>query len=401
MINLIKSYVKNIPLDIRLFIVVIVFSSFSQGIYDSTFNNFLKDNFSLDGLSRTALELPREFPGFSVAFVSALLFFLSSTRLASFAMFIQGIGIVLLAFFGSAYTPMLAWLFIFSLGQHIFLPLFQSIGMELSRGGQEGKRLGQLNSVRNLAVILGSGIVFIGFNYIHFSFTTTYVLAGCFYFAAGVIMLFMKNKKPHTAKARLTLYKEYRLFYWLTILYGTRKQLFITFAPWVLVAIFEMPTQFIATLLFVGGIIGILFQPILGKAVDRLGEKKILALEAIILVPVCVGYGFSLFVFPRGVALAITSACFIADGLLLSFGMARATYLKKIAIDQSHVAPTLALGTTIDHVFSISIALVSGVVWVALGYQIVFLMGACIATINLVSVLFVKVPAKVAQNVTT
>ncbi len=396
MIDSIKSYVKNIPIDIRLFIAVIVFSSLSQGIYESTFNNFLNDNFSLDGVSRTALELPREFPGFSVAFVSALLFFLSSTRLASFAMFLQGIGIALLAFFGSEYTPMLAWLFIFSLGQHIFIPLFSSIGMELSRGGQEGRRLGQFNSVKNLAAILGSGIIFVGFNFFRLTFTASYVLAAFFYVAAGVLALFMKKSRPHTAKARLTLYREYGLFYWLAILYGTRKQIFFTFAPWVLVTIFGMPTQYIATLLTIGGIIGIVFQPILGKAVDRFGEKAILALEAVILIPVCIGYGFSLFVFPRNVALAVTSACFITDGLLMSFGIARATYLKKIATDPSHVAPTLALGTTIDHVFSISIALVSGLVWVALGYQIVFLIGAFIAAINLVSALYVKVPMKAA-----
>ena len=33
------------------------------------------------------------------------------------------------------------------------------------------------------------------------------------------------------------------------VLSGSRKQLFITFAPWVLVTIFKQPTQFIATLM--------------------------------------------------------------------------------------------------------------------------------------------------------
>jgi len=38
------------------------------------------------------------------------------------------------------------------------------------------------------------------------------------------------------------------LYYWLAILYGTRKQIFITFAPWVLITIYKQPTQTIATL---------------------------------------------------------------------------------------------------------------------------------------------------------
>jgi hypothetical protein len=43
------------------------------------------------------------------------------------------------------------------------------------------------------------------------------------------------------------------------------------------------------------------------------------------------------------------------------------------------------MGLTIDHIFSISIALVSGLLRVNLGYEYVFLLGAGIAVINLFS----------------
>jgi len=71
-------------------------------------------------------------------------------------------------------------------------------------------------------------------------------------------------------------------------------------------------------------------------------------------------------------------------------GMARATYLRKIAVRPEDVSQTLTMGVTIDHVFSIAIALVSGVIWLKLGYQYVFLLGALIALVNMASASRVK-----------
>jgi predicted MFS family arabinose efflux permease len=43
-------------------------------------------------------------------------------------------------------------------------------------------------------------------------------------------------------------------------------------------------------------------------------------------------------------------------------------------------------------VFSISIALLGGVIWSKWGYQMVFVLGAGIALVNLVSVQFMRLP---------
>jgi len=73
------------------------------------------------------------------------------------------------------------------------------------------------------------------------------------------------------------------------------------------------------------------------------------------------------------------------DQMLMSVSMARATYLRRIAVRPEDVPQTLTMGVTIDHVFSIAIALVSGMLWETLGYQYVFLLGACIAVVNFFS----------------
>ena len=381
-----------------LFGIAVALAAFGGGVMNAVFNNFLSDTFHMSSIQRTTLELPRELPGFLTVFFSAALFMFCARRQAALANIVAGIGLLLLAFFSSVYSLMLAWLFIFSSGQHLFLPLTPAIGMELAHEGQAGKRLGQLTSTQNLFTIIGSFAVCIGFAYLGFSFRTSFIVAAAGYIAAGVMIWRMRKDTPLAATTKFRMRKEYRLYYLLTIVYGMRKQIFLTFAPWVLVTVFSQKVEAIATLLTIGGVIGIFFTAWLGRAIDRFGEKVILAGEAVVLVFVCIGYGFSKTWFAGPVALAITGACFVADQLLMSVGMARATYLKKIAVDPKDVTQTLTLGTTLDHVFSIGIALVSGAIWAWLGYQYVFMLGAVIATANFFLALRVRVPNQRVQQ---
>ena len=363
---------------------------FSQSIVEATFNNFLSETFAISDLQRGLLELPREMPGFLVVFVSAILFFLCSRRLAALANLLCAFGILFIGFYSPSFSIMLIWLFIFSIGQHLFLPTNQSIGMELAQEGKTGKRLGQLSGIANLSAIIGSFSILIGFKFFHLNFKISYFVACLGFLTVSILIFLMQKNQPSAAKTKFHLKKEYRLFYWLNILFGTRKQIFLTFAPWVLVTIFKQKTQAIATLLMIGGIIGIFFKPLLGRAIDRFGERFILTAEAVILIFVCLCYGFSKNVFSETTAMYITFICYIVDQLLMSVSMARATYLQKIAVKPEDVSQTLTMGVSIDHFFSISVALLGGFLWVKWGYQYVFLLGAVIAVINTFSALRIR-----------
>jgi predicted MFS family arabinose efflux permease len=342
------------------------------------------------------LEIPREIPGFLVVFVSAILFFLCSRRLASLANLLMAIGIFLVGFFSINYSLMLMFLFICSVGQHLFLPLNSTIGMELAKDGKTGKVLGQLSGAGNIFAILGSFVIFLGFNFLNFNFKNSFTIASIGFLIASFFIFLMNPGKPTTARSKFKLKKEYKLFYWLNILYGTRKQLFLTFAPWVLVTVYHQKTQVVATLLTIGGVIGIGFKPLLGRAIDKLGEKVILAGEAVVLIFVCIGYGFSKNLFPETIALFITFVCYIMDQLLMSVGMARATYLKKIALAPEDVSQTLTMGVTIDHIFSVSIAIAGGFILLNFGFQYIFLIGGIIALINFFSTLKINTSKNIA-----
>lgn len=380
-----QDFIKKLreqPRDVKYFIVAVTFFGFGNSLVEAIFNNFLDARFHIDGFERTLLEIPREVPGLSVAFVSALLAFLPSRRMAALAGFLGFFGLLSLAFLSRSFYWMMPWLFIYSLGQHLYMPVSQGIAMELAKQGQAGRRLGQLSALRNATAIAGSAIVFVGFQYLHFHFTITLVIAAVSLLGCGYCFYQMIPDAPHPQKSHLKLYKEYRLYYLLAILFGTRKQIFLTFAPWVLVTIFEQPTSMIARLLTIGGVAGILIQPMVGKMIDQKGERFTLSLEAVLLVFVCAGYALANDWMNPTNAFVVVAVCFLLDQTLMSFNIARSTYMKKIAVDPAHITPTLTMAVTIDHIFSISIALLGGVLWRQFGYQSVFFAGMGIALVS-------------------
>ena len=384
--------ITNMSRELKLFVVASLTVGIAFSIVESTFNNFLNERFALNGFERSFLEFPREMPGFLVIFVSASLWFLCSRRQLVVAMLLAAAGALLIGFASPVYMIMVAWLFIYSLGQHLFIPLSFTIGMELAREGKTGQRLGQLNAIRNLAIIIGSSLVFIGFKFLGFTFHHTFALSAVAFVVAAALMFLMKPEKTQKPTEHLKLYKKYRLYYLLSILYGSRKQIFLTFAPWVLVTIFHQPTQTIAMLYVIGGAIGILFQPFLGWAIDKFGERFVLLSEAGLLVFVCLGYGFSKFLMQERPAFIIACICYLLDQMLMSVNIARSTYIKKIALNNSHVQPALTASVTIDHIFSIAVGLLGGAIWVTLGFQFVFLLGAFIAVGNFIAALYIRIP---------
>lgn len=392
--NAIIARWKTLSPDLRRFFWATFLFGLGSACFDSVFNNFLHTRFDLDAFGRTFLEFPRETPGLLTVVFAALLFFIGSRRRAAWSFLFCAAGLALMGTVSLNYAVMLCWLFLFSVGQHLWLPLSSSIGMELAAAGGDGRRLGQLNAVRNAAAIVGSGLIFLLFWLFPLPLEAGFWVASATFLAGSLVLFRLTPDAPRRAKIYWNFPPEYRRFYALTVLYGSRKQIFLTFSPWVLVSVLGQPVTVIAVLLTLGGALGILFQPLLGKAIDVWGEKTVLALEAFLLIFVCIAYALGPLLLPPFWALLTASACFLADQILMSVGMARATYLKKIARSPEEVTPTLTMAVSVDHVFSISVAVGGGLLWFAFGFWTVFVFGAGIAAVNLVTALGIRMPAK-------
>ncbi|MDP4110295.1 MAG: MFS transporter, partial [Bacillota bacterium] len=356
----------------------------SSGITTTTFNNFLNDVYHLSEAMRGMVEFPRELPGALLVFIFAAFTFLSDVKLASLGMIFASLGMFGLGLLSPGFVPMLLWMVVLNLGTHIGMPLAPGIGMSLSKQEEYGARLGRYNAYCLSATIIGYLIVLLGFDFLSLSYTALFIIAGFCYLASAFTFMFMRlpvntgRKKP-----RFVLKKKYTVFYLQSVTNGARKQIFLTFAPWVLIKIYHLGTPMFAVMGFVVAFLSIGTRTVVGRAIDRLGEKTVLSAEAILLIALCMGYAFASDIFPVGVAVVVTAACYIIDNSLSSVEMARSTYVRKIADDPSDVVPTLSTGTSFDHVVSMTIPFLGGLIWAATSYKMVFVLASLIAVCNL------------------
>jgi MFS family permease len=181
----------------------------------------------------------------------------------------------------------------------------------------------------------------------------------------------------------LVFKRQYNLFYLLNIVFGARKQIFLTFAPWVLIKVFHAGVATFAVLGFIGTVLNLFFRPWLGKAIDTWGERTIIMLESCLLIVICLLYGFAGSWFTARVAVIIIMACYICDQLLFSVRIARTTYLNRIVDTPDDLGATLSMGMTLDHGVSMLVPLGGGLLWAYYGYISVFLVAGALAIVNL------------------
>ncbi|HBE78885.1 MAG TPA: MFS transporter [Firmicutes bacterium] len=370
--------------DFKLFLIVGLCSGIAGGINSTISNNFLSDVYKLSTTARGLVEFPRELPGALIMVVLGLFAFLGDIRMAAVGMLTAALGMLGLGLFSPTFAVMLVWMMILSLGTHIFMPLAPGIGMTLSRKEEYGVRLGRFNAYNLVATIIGYAIVWAGFKYWGLSYRWAFVIAAVFYVVAAFFLKAMSFQKPAVKKVRFIFRKQYLLFYGLNVANGARKQIFLTFAPWVLIQSYHMTPPVFAVLGLIIAIVSILTRTIVGNAIDIKGERFVLSVEAVFLFLICIGYAFAADFFTPGIAVIIIAGCYIIDNSMSAVEMARSTYLKKIAVEPEDVTPTLSAGTSFDHVVSMTIPFFGGLLWASLGYKYVFLAAALIALINLI-----------------
>lgn len=359
------------------------------GFYDPSFNNYLAQVHQISEVARGGLEFPRELPGFLTVFIFTLLIFLPDTRIAMLAAVMVGLSLLGQGFLAPNMTMVVIWMVMWSTGAHLFMVLKNSICLRLAAKNQAGQLLGRIGALEALGTLLGMLFIYELFAHLKPSFSTIFLIAACCALAAGLLLAFIKPVPLQRPQQNFVLKPRYSLYYLLNVLYGARKQVFLTFAPWVLITLFHCTVETFAILGLIGTSLSLVFRPLLGMAIDRWGERIVISAESTLLVVICVLYGFSPLWFSAPVALIIIMACYIVDQLLFAVHISRATYLNRIADCPSDIAPTLSMGQTIDHAVSMMVPMGGGLIWAYFGVQWVFAGAAAIALLNLVAASFI------------
>ena len=376
---------------------VIALTGLGLGLSDAVFANYYKDAYDADAFQRGLIELPREIPGFILVFIISALAFLGDIRLSIIAQILTVIGLAVLGLVTPPFSVMLIFLFLFSLGQHMFMPLGDSIGMSLGEEGGVGLVLGRLNGVRTAFTMIAGILVFVGFRQGFFTFMTPvksiFLIAALIFLIVAILlfkMLKMTGELKTQQKFRLIIRKEYGIFYLLAALFGARKQIMIVYGPWVLIELLGFGADRMALLGIAGAAIGIFFMPAVGRWIDRFGTAQIMMVEAAAFLVVYIIYGLlsqglsSGALAATGIAVGIAFIVNIADRMTMQFGMVRAVYMRSIAVTPEEVTPTLSAGMSLDHILSILSAILCGWLWDQFGPQYVFVFAAILALGNMV-----------------
>ncbi len=351
----------------------------ASGISETSFNNFLHDTYDLSADARGYLEFPRELPGFLTALLAGMLFFLPETGIAAVCALTVGVGLAGLAFWGASWWPMLGFMTLWSVGVHLIMPVRSSLGMELGKTGEKGKRLGQLQASGIAASIGGCVVVWVMTRLMPGNYRPLFLVGTAVAVLGAISFMFMRMPNAHLTRRRFVWRKRYWLYYVLNLFFGARKQIFITFGPWVLVKIFNQPAYIFAQLWIVAAVLGVIFQPLLGRAIDRYGERMVLMADAVVTFLICLGYGWAHLLPNPQLALWLLYTCFVIDQLIFGTGMARDLYVARIAEQPDHVAPTLSMGVSINHIVSMSIPSLGGLAWEYYGHSSVFMGAAGVA----------------------
>ncbi|MFO7608923.1 MAG: MFS transporter [Candidatus Krumholzibacteriia bacterium] len=380
--------------DFRRVLLATLFFGAAAGIIASTLNNYLADVHGFDASARGWLELPRELPGFVIMFVVALLLLrLRESRMAAVAMVFTGAGLLGLGYLTPTTAVLVAWIVIWSLGDHIIFAVEGPLGLKLARHGGEGRRLGQLGGARNLGTIGGVAVVWLLAKLVGDRYDLFYLAGGLCAAAAGVFYWRLTLGHGEPPSRKLVYRREYHLFYAISALFGIRKQIFLVFGTWVLVSLHGVPVATIAMLYFVAAALGVILRPLLGDVIDWLGERRVLAADEVLLLAVCLVYAFASDVLPEPWDLRLLYGAYVLDSVLFALRVARTTYLKKIAVDPTDITPTISLGITIDHLVAMSLPVLSGWIWERYGHQWVFVLAGAIAVVGFFVCLRIRVPA--------
>ncbi|MCE5237108.1 MFS transporter [bacterium] len=387
--------------QLLLYFLGVAFAGVASTCFNASYNNFLDDVFHIGADARGVLEFPRELPGFLVALMTGALAFLPETRVAAVSMLVTFAGMIGLGGVDLNPTARHAWewmifyTLLWAAGSHLVMPVQSSIGMSLAPPSRHGRRLGQVSAVGAAASILGSVFVWaVSANRTGPPYWLIFGAGGVVALASGFTFLSMRGIGRQTARPRLVHNRRYGLYYVLSLLFGARKQLFITFGPWVLIKVFGQKVPTFAKLGIVNAVLTMFTNPAIGTLIDKWGERRTLVLEGLLLVLVCAGYGVAHLVGPWGLYLAF--ACFVLDQVMFGFGNARTTYLAKIAERPEDVTASLSLGISLDHAVSMSLPTLGGLVWVRYGHMWVFVGGAVLSLVYALCATFVRVPSKAA-----
>lgn len=374
------EHVKKAPMY-KYLMVLTVASMVGLQTWRTLFNNFAVDIAHMQGNHIGMIQAVREVPGFLALLAIFVIIFIHEHKLSALSIFFLGFGVALTGLFPT-YFGLLSTTLIMSFGFHYYETTNQSLTLQYFDRETSPWVFGKLRSYGAATnVIIGLIIFAISMT---LNYKQIYFLIGLFIIIASIWAFFQNPTRDNIVPQRkkMILRKKYWLYYLLTFLSGARRQIFVAFAVFLLVKNFNFSVQEITILFVINNIINYFLSPIIGKAIIRFGERKVLSVEYSTLVIIFIAYAYI-------DSKIIIGILYVIDHIVFNFAIAIKTYFQKVG-DPRDIAPSMAVGFTINHIAAVVIPAIGGILWM-INYRIPFLAAAGMSLISLLAAQFIKV----------
>ena len=369
----------------KVFLMSVFIIGLGYGIHKGLLDNYLAEIVGIGEFERGLTEFFRELPGFLLIFILALLFTFSAEKLYKLGAIIILVGMGMLAIVPPVKVLVVLAVCICSLGEHIQLGMKSTLALSYSKEGKGGEALGIQSSSQQVGTLIGFIIVIIGFLVFAKTqpFKIFFMVAGIITAVGAFISFGMKGKSETDENARHFYFrKKYTKYYMLEVFYGARKQVFLTFGPYVLILFYGAKTTVISLLFAISAIASFLMAPVVGKIIDRAGYKIVMIMDTLILVVVCFFYGFAHHLFPMNVAFIVCCVNYVLDAVISLASMAASVYVQDISDNMQEVKATLSTGISVNHLITLAIALFGGWIWQKVGIETLFIISAVLGLCN-------------------
>ena len=369
----------------KVFLLSVLITGLSYGLYKGMLDNFLAEIVGMGEMDRGVAEFFRELPGIALVFILAVFYLLSAQSLYKAGAVIMLIGMSMHAFLPSYKVLAILAICVYSLGEHIQLGMKSTLSLSYAKEGRGGEALGAQTSCNQIGTLAGYLVIVAAFTIgsgegvYKLFFTVAAALA-----AVSMVFAFRVRGESKTDehKRRFYFHKKYTKYYMLEMFYGARKQVFFTFGPYVLILFYGANAATVSLLFAVSAIACFFAAPLVGRLIDKVGYKAIMVTDTLVLVIVCLFYGFSHHLFPKDVAFIVCCINYVLDAFISQASMASNNYVQALSDRADEVKATISTGVSINHVITIFIALFGGWIWQTLGIETLFIASAILGRCN-------------------
>ena len=369
------EHVKKNPMYFYL-VVLTIASTVGLQSWTTLFNNFAVEVARLDGDRIGMIQSIREIPGFLALLAIFVIRVIPEHRLSAASILLLGLGLAATGLFASFGGLALTTLMM-SFGFHYYETTNMSLTLQYFDRRTSPWVFGKLRSIAAASSIVVG--IFIFFMASVFDYTRMYLLIGGVIAAVALWGFTRRPTRSDTVpqQKKMVFRKRYALYYFLTFMAGARRQIFIAFSVLLLVQKFGYSVQAVTSLFVLNNSINFFLSPAIGRAIIRYGERRVLSLEYASLVVIFLAYAFT-------ESKWIAGGLYILDHIFFNFAIAINTFFQKVG-DPADVAPTMAVGFTINHVAAVFLPTIGGYFWI-IDYRIPFIAGAAMAIISLIAV---------------